>query len=59
MAKTKKNPDFDLMRMRKKYSDLFHRENPENAKKVDDLFMKIFLADFNLFADVLIDARNS
>ena len=57
MVKTPKNPDFDLMRMRNKYLPLWV-ENEENRKKVDALFLKIFLEDFNLFTDVLVDARN-
>jgi hypothetical protein len=58
MVKTKKNQDFDLERMRAKYLPL-GEENSENSKKVDTLFMKIFLNDFSLFTDILMDARNS
>lgn len=58
MVKTRKNSEADFRAMRLKYLPLLE-ENEENRKKVDDLFMKIFLEDFNLFADVLIDARNS
>lgn len=58
MVKTQKNQDFNLERMQAKYVPLW-KENPENSKKVDDLFMKIFLENFSLFTDILIDARES
>ena len=57
MVKTRKNSDADVQKMRLKYSPLVE-ENEENRKKVDALFLKIFLEDFNLFTDVLVDARN-
>jgi len=58
MVNAKKNPDFDLQRMRKKYLPLWV-ENDENRKKVDALFIRCFENDMTRFVQLLRDARDS
>lgn len=56
MAKTHKNPDFNLEYYKSKYYLLFHADNSAIDKKVNEMLLSAFGEDMSRFYDALLDA---